>query len=425
MKKTVIAFLSIASMLVLTNLTFATYQEPEETIPGDPVVLEAIQNTDGKVELSWTEYEGNDFRGYKVVHSTTEENPVYPENGYLIYITDIKTLNYTHKEVKEGDNFYRICTLTANDKLCGNTVKITSTVDLSEENIEKTADEYSDNPNLAPILTVKKTDKNKAELSWTKYEEGDLKWYKIVRSTTNKVPYYPNDGYIGVNSYASQTSFLDEKPMGGNNYYRVCVITTNKERACSNVVKLEFDITGEMPFTYYFPDTKNHWARDYVNTLAKLDIVKGIDGNFMPENNVLRSEALKMILYAYDKKDDTCDPTTFSDVKKGEWFCGVATHAKKIRIIEGINGKFLPTRNVTRAEAVKILIETRGDIMSMVSLNPFTDVNKDAWHAKYVYHAKRLGFVSGKDGKFEPDRPITRAELAKIISISLDTEVSK
>jgi len=180
-----------------------------------------------------------------------------------------------------------------------------------------------------------------------------------------------------------------------------------------------------MPFLYYFPDTKNHWAREYVNTLAELDIVKGIDGNFVPDNNVLRSEALKMIMYAYDKKGDICDTNAFTDVKTGEWFCEIATKAKKMRIIDGIDGKFLPKRNVTRAEAVKILIETRGDIMSMVSLNPFPDVNKDAWHAKYIYHAKRLGIASGIDGKFEPDRPITRAELAKIISISLDTEISK
>lgn len=424
--KKILAISTISLAVLLNSLSVsATVEEDPNTVPGEAVEISGFQKADGTVELSWIKYTGNDFSGYKVVHSTTVTEPVYPDNGYLTYITDINTLNYIHKGVKEGKNYYRICTLTKTDKLCGNTITIESNASLDEE-VEVVADEYSDDPSIEIVLNaVKNEDNTKTNLTWTKYEGGDLKWYKVVRSSKNELPYYPNDGYIGVLSYANETSFVDEDPSSGTNHYRVCVITTANKRGCSNVVTLNYELVGDMPFTNYFPDMKDHWAREYANVLAQKEIVKGIDGKFMPDRNVLRSEALKMIMYAYEHEGDACDASLFTDMKTGDWFCAVATKAKIMGIISGNEGKLLPTRNITRAEAVKILIETRGDKMAMVSVNPFTDVDRDAWFAKYVYHAKRLGLVSGIDGKFYPEKYITRAELAKIISISLDKEISE
>ncbi len=424
--KKILAISTFSLALLLNMLSASAFVEADpNTTSGEPVTISGFQRADGTVELSWTAYLGTDFSGYKVVHSTTVTEPVYPDNGYLTYITDVNTLSYQHTGVKEGKNYYRICTLTSSSTLCGNTLTIESDASL-EENMEIIADEYSDDPAIEIVLNaIKNGDNTEANLSWTKYEAGDLKWYKVVRSATNDMPYYPNDGYIGVLSYANETSYVDKSPLGGTNNYRVCVITTANKRGCSNVVTLNFQLVGEMPFTNYFPDMKDHWAREYANVLASKGIVKGIDGQFMPDRNVLRSEALKMIMYAYEHEGDNCDASLFTDMKSGDWFCAVATKAKIMGIIAGSDGKLLPTRNITRAEAVKILIETRGDKMAMVSVNPFTDVDKDAWYAKYVYHAKRLGLVSGIDGKFFPEKYITRAELAKIISISLDKEISE
>ncbi len=420
MKKLLSVFALLITLSLNTNSAIAILSEEKSA---DAPTLSAFQKADGSVSLSWTKYLGNDFRGYKVVHSTTESEPIYPENGYLIFLTDINNLNYIHSSVKEGNNYYRICTLTSDEKICGNTVVIKSQATL--EDIKIKADEYRDDESIQITLKAEKTSDNKAKLSWTRYSENDLKWYKIVRSQENEMPYYPNDGYIGINNYRDNTTYTDEKPLGGKNYYRVCVITTESKRACSNVVLLNFELSGEMPFTNYFPDTKNHWAREYINALAKLDIVSGINGNFMPENNVLRSEALKMILLSHNIKIENCDASSFSDIKSTDWFCEFATTAKKLKILEGIDGKLFPNSNLTRAEAIKILIESRGDIMSIVSINSFPDLSKDEWYASYAYHAKRLGFMQGIDGKFEGLRPITRAELAKIISISMETEQVK
>lgn len=400
--------------------------EHDVTAEGEASELTAFQRADGQVELSWTKYMGNDFNGYKVVHSTTDAAPSYPEDGYVKYITGQEELSYIHDAVREGFNYYRICTLTDGGTLCGNTIAVDSEIDLGEnvKDPEPVVDPYSDDPEIDLELTATLVD-GEVELSWTKHEGGDLKWYKVVNSLDNPTPYYPADGYIKVMSFADDTSWTHEEPLHGLNYYRVCVITTDDMRGCSNVEEVQISGGGDLDFVNYFPDTKDHWANEYVNDLAKEDIVKGIAGEFRPENNVIRVDALKMIMYAFDYMGTDCDASMFPDMKSGDWFCDVATQASKKGFISGDGGYLAPTRNLTRAEAIKIVIEIRGDKMSIVTLAPFTDVNKEDWYAKYALEAKKLGLVNGIDGRFEPNRYITRGEFAKIVSVAMDVPVEE
>lgn len=77
---------------------------------------------------------------------------------------------------------------------------------------------------------------NHLKATWNKYTWENFKWYKLVRSETNSNPAYPDDWYI---SYFEDENILEEnienKKWG---YYRVCVITYNNDRYCSNVVKI-------------------------------------------------------------------------------------------------------------------------------------------------------------------------------------------
>ena len=197
-----------------------------------------------------------------------------------------------------------------------------------------------------------------------------------------------------------------------------CVITIGDKRGCSNTQMVTAEVSGNMPLYSLFSDMTNHWARTYVNDLAADEVVSGIDGKFAPDREVTRAEAIKMIMYSFGKTNGVCDATVFPDLRSSDWFCSVASLAKKDGFVDGSNGYLYPNRSITRAEAIKIVIEVKGDIMAMVVLAPFTDVSKDAWYATYAAHAKKLGLVAGVDGKFLPNNNITRAELAKIISVA-------
>lgn len=76
------------------------------------------------------------------------------------------------------------------------------------------------------------------KISWKKYTRGDLLFYKVVKSKTNKNPVYPEDGYIFYTTDENITSFYDKEIEEGVWYYRVCVITKGKERWVSEVIQV-------------------------------------------------------------------------------------------------------------------------------------------------------------------------------------------
>jgi len=81
---------------------------------------------DGKVYTKWTKYNKNEwFKYYKVIRSSTVSNPVYPDNGYIKYSSDINFLSYIDEKVKEWVNYYRVCAITKEqNRYCSNVVKI-------------------------------------------------------------------------------------------------------------------------------------------------------------------------------------------------------------------------------------------------------------------------------------------------------------
>ncbi|MDO8468194.1 MAG: S-layer homology domain-containing protein [Candidatus Peribacter sp.] len=101
-------------------------------------------------------------------------------------------------------------------------------------------------------------------------------------------------------------------------------------------------------------------------------------------------------------------------------------------IVPGDYHAFWPESAVTRAEFVKMIVHALspqvlidGCLDDASSLQKyglgmqFSDVTTDAWYAPSVCVAWSYRFVSGYgDGSFRPDRPITLAEGAKILSIA-------
>lgn len=408
-----VLFAHTVSAVVTNSVT----TDPVATPEGEAVTLTAMQGADGTVDLDWNKYVGADFTGYKVVHSTTNPDLMYPADGYLSYITDSNSLSYVHSAPSAGLNYYRICTLVTSGVVCGNVVSIDSQFDLSTSEVTAVADPYSDDAAIQISLSANLNADGKVDLIWTKYSGGDLRWYKVMHSMDNPLPFYPVDEAVKAFSFAADTSYV-HAPELGDNYYRVCVITIDDRRGCSNTQIVTAEVSGNMPIYSLFSDMNDHWARLYVNDLAADGVINGIDGKFAPDREVTRAEAIKMILYAFGDINGVCDATAFPDLKSSDWFCSVASLAKRKGYVTGDNGYLYPNRSLTRAEAVKIVIEVKGDIMAMVVLAPFSDVSKDAWYATYAAHAKKLGLVAGVDGKFLPTNNITRAELAKIISVA-------
>jgi len=124
-----------------------------------------------------------------------------------------------------------------------------------------------------------------------------------------------------------------------------------------------------------------------------------------------------------DYSDADTSTLTFNDVDKDSWIAKVVAKAAELNMIDTENKNFRPNDNVSRAEAMKLLLGAAGVEIEEITTTDFTDVT--GWAVKYVQTAKNLGIVDGQviNGKlvFRPSDSITRAEVAKIVVKTMKT----
>ncbi|MBB6217239.1 beta propeller repeat protein [Anaerosolibacter carboniphilus] len=88
-------------------------------------------------------------------------------------------------------------------------------------------------------------------------------------------------------------------------------------------------------------------------------------------------------------------------------------------IISGYEDEtFRPDKPMTRAEFVTVIMKSMGDREINQNLSEekiFTDVEENFWAKEFVYAAHQKGWVSGYDGKFNPNQPITREQMVTIL----------
>ncbi len=103
----------------------------------------------------------------------------------------------------------------------------------------------------------------------------------------------------------------------------------------------------------------------------------------------------------------------FNDIRRTDWFYDSIKYVFDKGYMSGIsNSEFAPAISLTRGMMVTILGKLYGaDIAEKIS--GFSDVNKTAYYSSYVAWAAENGIVNGTGGtKFQPDRSITREEMA-------------
>lgn len=106
----------------------------------------------------------------------------------------------------------------------------------------------------------------------------------------------------------------------------------------------------------------------------------------------------------------------FGDVREGQWYYKAVEFAHSNGLMEGYSSsKFGPNEILTRAHFAQILYNKEGQ-PRVDSTGKFTDVNPGKWYANAVNWAAAEGIVAGiGGGKFAPDHPIARQDLAVML----------
>lgn len=170
-----------------------------------------------------------------------------------------------------------------------------------------------------------------------------------------------------------------------------------------------------------FTDIEGHWAQDYIDIVYTLGYIQGYEDNtFKPNQPISRAEASKLIALWFDKNitDSSCVEGLYADVPCTDWYGKYVGYLSDKGVLQGYGeGIFGPGRNITRAEALKIMLFAKALQSTNVGdvVNPFSDISAEDWYYSLVMIGYKLSIIQGyQDGTFGPNNSITRAEFTKI-----------
>jgi len=169
--------------------------------------------------------------------------------------------------------------------------------------------------------------------------------------------------------------------------------------------------------------TKSAYADVRVRLLSVDDpehiwYIRGYEDNTIrPDGNITRAE-IAMVFYRLMKSEfrDITPTARFSDVNGDEWY-GLAIN---LLAYYGIfssyeDGSFRPNQPITRRELATVV--SRFDQLVETDVNPFTDVFEDDWAYTYILSAAQKGwFVGDGNGQFRPNDNMKRSEFVTVVN---------
>ncbi len=152
------------------------------------------------------------------------------------------------------------------------------------------------------------------------------------------------------------------------------------------------------------------------------NIISGFsDNSFRPKNNITRVEALKIILLANNIAPINDEASKFQDIQTNSWENTYVNAGIERWIISLDNKIFSPLRNVSRAEALKLILNVKGVNFDTLQKDlTFSDVSVEDWSYNYINYAIKNNLLEVQSSTFEPNKAITREELISVLYKSLE-----
>lgn len=175
------------------------------------------------------------------------------------------------------------------------------------------------------------------------------------------------------------------------------------------------------------------WAHREVDTLAMNGVIKGSGEHlFFPNRAITRAEFIVMLDRAYGMsaaldRGAVTSKGSFADVPNGAYYSKAVQAAKAFGVATGTkDGKFLPEQYMTRQDAMVFLKRTIDCTQLQLpagSVNGFSDSNGVSGYARdsvgSLVSAKVIG---GTNGRLNPRKNVTRAEMAVMLYRALHLE---
>ena len=147
------------------------------------------------------------------------------------------------------------------------------------------------------------------------------------------------------------------------------------------------------------------WAKSSILELSSRGIINGYDDNtFRPANNITRAEFIKILINTLFP-DSSSDKSNFTDVPVEHWAYGYISKAHSMGIINGISDEiFAPDENITNEQMAVMCsraVAKAGIKLEERSAEPFEDFNDVSFYAKMaVINLQNGNIISGDDNGY-------------------------
>ncbi len=245
--------------------------------------------------------------------------------------------------------------------------------------------------------------------------DGDDLQYEVVT--------YAKNGVLDFDSQSGEYSYTPTGAYFGEDYFEYVAVDkygnySGSRRVNLTVEKLKTDVV-------YF-DMNGHRAHHAVLTMTEKGIMGGTtigdSSYFMPDRSVSRIDFLVMLMHAMGVNDvENVFDTGFDD--DGEIPASMKGYVYRARQMGLITGSvdaegtycFEPNRDITRAEAALIVSKVVSGTVPTVKPT-FSDKDEiPAWAHDAIYTLNDLGILSSTNGEISPTSNITRAQVAEML----------
>ncbi len=174
-----------------------------------------------------------------------------------------------------------------------------------------------------------------------------------------------------------------------------------------------------------FSDINSHWAKKWIENGVDLGFVSGYeDGTFKPDRTITRAEFSTMLNKAMQV--ETTEKLSFSDVNEREWFYKEIQKSIAAGFFSGYeNNTFRPNNPIKREEVATVVSGaiTTGNVdgEGATLLSDYNTIQD--WAKNNVNTVYNKGYILGyPDKTYMPSKALTRAEAVKIIFEIVDNE---
>lgn len=231
-----------------------------------------------------------------------------------------------------------------------------------------------------------------------------------------------------INSGSSEQVGVTFTPTNPVTY--VVEITVNSN-AQSGYDKVVVSGTGVSDGICDFADVPaDHYAFDAVTFLCQEGMLDD-DGYCQPDDPITRAALAKLAYFSIEMQQTSFAdnfPSPFQDLQNSSvWYYSYAKNLTYLEYDDGIVPfdkeffNFYPSNYISRAHALKVLIETWDiDVQNGTGL-PFIDVSEDHDAYKYIYTAYQLGIIEDNDQHiFGPNVNAYRSEIFVMLHKMMD-----